>query len=865
MGVSRRTFRDEDLWGDAPSVGPSTDALLEGLTEPQARAVLQRGGPLLVVAGAGSGKTRVLTRRIAHLLASGDARPWEIMAITFTNKAADEMRRRVVELVGEDAREMWVSTFHSACLRILRSHATVLGYERGFTIYDTADSLGVVERIMKDLDIDLKRLTPRSVHATISSAKNEMTSPARFADGGAFDHPNHRRVAQIYQLYDESLRRANAMDFDDLLLNALDVLRRDESVRESYQRRFRYLLVDEFQDTNGVQNELVMTLAAQHRNLCVVGDSDQSIYRFRAADVRNILQFEERFPDATVVLLEQNFRSTQTILDAANAVIAKNPSRHAKRLFTEGEAGDPLTLYRAGDEFDEARYVVTELRRARERGLSWNEMAVFYRTNAQSRVLEEELIRSGIPHRLISGMRFYERREVKIALAYARLIVNPRDEASARRIINEPKRGVGDAGDPLTLYRAGDEFDEARYVVTELRRARERGLSWNEMAVFYRTNAQSRVLEEELIRSGIPHRLISGMRFYERREVKIALAYARLIVNPRDEASARRIINEPKRGVGDAAQTKLGAYAAEQGLSFAEAIHAAAGAGLGARALAGVQHLAFILDTLRERAAQATPREMIDAIVNETGLGDALRAEGGDEAHSRLENLGELASAAAQYDTLEEFVERTSLVAESDHLDPEAGAVSMMTLHVAKGLEFPLVVMTGLEESIFPHQRALADEAELEEERRLCYVGLTRAMRHLILTHAWSRAAWGRRVEGIPSRFLNEIPKELLRDVSTQAPMRRSTVVNDDDQYFEGRQSDFASGRAFGAGSPPPVRSTGAEGLGLRPSDVVVHQRYGRGIVLRMEGEGAQTRATVLFDEGGKKELLLALTPLRRA
>ena len=758
MGVSRRTFRDEDLWGDAPSVGPSTDALLEGLTEPQARAVLQRGGPLLVVAGAGSGKTRVLTRRIAHLLASGDARPWEIMAITFTNKAADEMRRRVVELVGEDAREMWVSTFHSACLRILRSHATVLGYERGFTIYDTADSLGVVERIMKDLDIDLKRLTPRSVHATISSAKNEMTSPARFADGGAFDNPNHRRVAQIYQLYDESLRRANAMDFDDLLLNALDVLRRDESVRESYQRRFRYLLVDEFQDTNGVQNELVMTLAAQHRNLCVVGDSDQSIYRFRAADVRNILQFEERFPDATVVLLEQNFRSTQTILDAANAVIAKNPSRHAKRLFTEGEAGDPLTL-----------------------------------------------------------------------------------------------------------YRAGDEFDEARYVVTELRRARERGLSWNEMAVFYRTNAQSRVLEEELIRSGIPHRLISGMRFYERREVKIALAYARLIVNPRDEASARRIINEPKRGVGDAAQTKLGAYAAEQGLSFAEAIHAAAGAGLGARALAGVQHLAFILDTLRERAAQATPREMIDAIVNETGLGDALRAEGGDEAHSRLENLGELASAAAQYDTLEEFVERTSLVAESDHLDPEAGAVSMMTLHVAKGLEFPLVVMTGLEESIFPHQRALADEAELEEERRLCYVGLTRAMRHLILTHAWSRAAWGRRVEGIPSRFLNEIPKELLRDVSTQAPMRRSTVVNDDDQYFEGRQSDFASGRAFGAGSPPPVRSTGAEGLGLRPSDVVVHQRYGRGIVLRMEGEGAQTRATVLFDEGGKKELLLALTPLRRA
>ncbi len=757
MGVSRRLFRDEELWEDVAESAPSADALLEGLTEPQARAVRQRGGPLLVIAGAGSGKTRVLTRRIAHLLASGDARPWEIMAITFTNKAADEMRRRVVDLVGDEAREMWVSTFHSACLRILRAHATVLGYERGFTIYDTGDSQSAVERIMKDLDIDLKRLTPRSVLAAISSAKNEMLTPERFADAGSRDNPNHRRLAQIYQLYDAALRRSNAMDFDDLLVNALEVLRRDAGVRESYQRRFRHLLVDEFQDTNGVQNELVMTLAAEHRNLCVVGDSDQSIYRFRAADVRNILQFEERFPDATVVLLEQNFRSTQTILDAANAVIAKNPSRHPKRLFTDG-----------------------------------------------------------------------------------------------------------DPGEPLTLYRAGDEYDEARYVVTELRRGRERGVSWNEMAVFYRTNAQSRVLEEEMVRSGIPHRVISGMRFYDRREVKTALAYARLIVNPRDEASARRVINEPKRGVGDAAQSKLGAFAAENGLSFAEAIHAAEGAGLGARALAGVRQLAFVLDSLRARATEATPREMINAIVTETGLADSLRAEGSDEALSRLDNLGELATAAAQYESLEEFVERTSLVADSDQLDPEAGAVSMMTLHVAKGLEFPLVVMTGLEESIFPHQRSLADENELEEERRLCYVGLTRAMRHLVLTHAWSRGAWGRRVDAIPSRFLAEIPKELLRDVSTQAPLRRSNVVDDVDQHFEGRHSDHASGRAFGAGAPPPVRSTGAEDLGLHPSDVVVHQRYGRGIVLRVEGEGSSSRATVLFDAAGKKELLLALTPLTR-
>jgi DNA helicase-2/ATP-dependent DNA helicase PcrA len=710
-----------------------------------------------VVAGAGSGKTRVLTRRIAHILATGDARPYEIMAITFTNKAADEMRRRVVELVGADADRMWVSTFHSACLRMLRAHAEVLGYQRGFTIYDAGDAETAVERIMKELNLDTKRLPPRSVSAAISAAKNEMMSPERYADTYG-DDPQRRRIAEIYHLYAKRLLTANAMDFDDLLVNAVAMMKADSYVLRSYQERFKYLLVDEFQDTNGVQNELVMMLAAEHRNLCVVGDSDQSIYRFRAADVRNILQFELRFPDAEVILLEQNFRSTQTILDAANAVIAKNASRHAKNLFTDGDQGEKLRLYRAGDEYDEGRWVASELRRLRS----------------------------------------------------------------------------------------------------------ENGLSWNEMAVFYRTNAQSRVLEEEMLRANVPYRVISGMRFYDRKEIKNALAFARLIVNPRDEASARRVINEPKRGVGEVAQAKLGSYAAEHGLSFAEAAHHAAAAGLTGRALSGADKFAFMLEELRALSNDLSPREMIDAIVRESGMGDALRAEDTDEAYSRLENLGELASAAAQYDTLMDFVERMALVADSDQLGSGEGAISMMTLHVAKGLEFPAVVVTGLEETVFPHRRALLDDAELEEERRLFYVGVTRAMRHLILTHAWSRTLWGQRVEAIASRFLQEIPPELITDISTTLPTRRSSFSLDDDG-FVGRSTAFTEGRAFGTGAAPPVRSTGAEKLGLAVGERVVHDRFGPGVVTRVEGEGSHSRATVTFDEHGTKHLVLAMTPLHRA
>ncbi len=759
--MSRSGFDDEALWGSEPvpvRTRVNASHLLDGLTEPQRAAVTHRGGPLLIIAGAGSGKTRVLTRRIAHLLATGDARPWEILAITFTNRAADEMRRRVAELLGESADRMWVATFHSACLRMLRAHSEVVGYERGFTIYDAGEAESLVERIMKELNYDTKRLPPRGVYASISAAKNEMLTPSGYgASGHGLADPHRARITEIYSIYAKRLRESNAMDFDDLLLNAVAMLRTDRELLDQYRDRFRHVLVDEFQDTNGVQNELVTMLAEVHRNICVVGDSDQSIYRFRAADVRNILFFADRFPDATTVLLEQNFRSTQTILDAANAIIEKNESRHPKKLFTTGERGGKIRRYRAGDEYDEARWVTTELRRLRH------------------------------------------------------------------------------------------DFD----------------LSWSSMAIFYRTNAASRVLEEEMLRSNIPYRVISGLRFYDRREVKNALAYARLIVNPRDEASARRVINEPKRGLGEVAQSKLGAYAASHGLSFAEAIPHASEAGLTGKALRGAQSFTTTLELLRALANDQPPGALIESIVRETGMGDELHADGSDEAMSRLENLGELASAAAKYDTILEFVERMSLVSDADQIDGSAGAVSLMTTHVAKGLEYPAVIITGLEEGNFPHSRALADPDELEEERRLCYVGITRAMRHLSLTFAWTRTRWGHQQDNFESRFLKEIPTELFEELSSPPPMRAATV-RDEFDGFVGRSTEFTEGRAFGTGKAPPARTTGAELLELVAGDRVVHDRYGGGEVLSVSGESMRARATVRFDEHGDKQLVLALTPLRR-
>ena len=757
MGVSQGSFGDAELWGDQ-SPAPRLDVarLTEDLTEPQRLAVTHPGGPLLVVAGAGSGKTRVLTRRVAYLLEVDRVAPWEILAITFTNKAADEMKRRVAELVGSRSERMWVQTFHSACLRLLRSNAGVLGFDPGFTIYDSDESRSEVERIMKDFGIDVKATKPRSVLAAISGAKNAMLSPTAYMEIDA--DPKRDMIAKVYQRYEDCLRRANAMDFDDLLLNAVRMLQKDQAVRERYQEQFRHVLVDEFQDTNGVQNQLVEILSAHHGNICVVGDADQSIYRFRAADVRNILQFSQRYPDATTILLEENFRSTQTILDAANAVIDRNESRIPKNLFTQRGRGDKIRRYAGEDEYDEGRWVISELRRFRN----------------------------------------------------------------------------------------------------------DYNIEWREMAVFYRTNAQSRVLEEQCIRAGVPYRVISGLRFYDRKEVKDVLAYARLLVNPRDDMAARRVINEPRRGIGAVALTKLQSYATDHNISFAESVNHGEEAGLSGKAASGVRQFAGLLDELRALSNDLTPGIMIETIARESGILNELLADGSDEARGRIENLGELASAAAEYETMMEFLERLALTADSDQLDASAGAVSLMTMHVAKGLEFPAVVITGLEEGMFPHQRALVDQAELEEERRLCYVGITRAMRHLSLTHAWTRTMWGRRKDAITSRFWNEVPEELCEECSVVKPMRRSSF-SDVDFGFEGRASDFASGRAFGTGEVQEARTSGADKLGLKVGDRVTHDRFGPGVIIGLSGEGERTRAFVRFDQGqAEKQLVLSISPLQR-
>jgi len=737
------------------------DELLEGLTEPQRAAVVHRGSPLLVIAGAGSGKTRVLTRRIAHLMATGDAKAFEILAITFTNKAADEMRSRVVDLVGPVANRMWVATFHSACVRILRATATRVGYEPQFTIYDASDSLRLFELVMDDLNIDKKRLPPRSVASVVSQAKAEVLTPEEFSNDvlGAAD-PFRRRIGQIYTEYQRRLRAANAMDFDDLLMVTVQLFRNCPDVLESYQERFRYILVDEFQDTNRAQNELVLLLGQRFRNVCVVGDSDQSIYRFRAADIRNILDFETTFPDATTILLEQNFRSTQNILDAANAVISHNTGRKDKRLFTEGEAGPSIKRYRAEDEHDEAAWIATEIRRL---------------------------------------------------------------EASE-------------------------------------------GLSFGDVAIFYRTNAQSRVIEEELVRARIPYKVIGGTRFYDRKEVKDILAYVRLAVNPRDEVSARRIINVPKRGIGATSITKLGEYAARTGLSFGDAASDAADAGLTAKALRGATAFAELMGRLRHDAPESPPGVFIERILEETGYRAELEAERTHEAEGRLENLAELVGVAATYETLDDFLNTVALVADSDELGEETSRVSLMTLHIAKGLEYPAVFLIGLEDGIFPHFRSLGDPAELEEERRLAYVGLTRARRHLTVSHAWVRSIWGQTQHNIPSRFLGEIPAELFDDVNSSAAPRLSDPFghDDNDSWFERPRDD--GGRVFGAARPlGPPTSSGAHLLELAAGDRVVHDRWGEGTVLSATGSGDRSTAVVRFAGVGDKTLMLSMAPLKKA
>lgn len=738
--------------------------LLAGLNPAQAEAVTHDGGPLLVIAGAGSGKTRVLTHRIAYLIEQRGVSPFEILAITFTNKAADEMKARVGRLVGPVASKMWVSTFHSACVRILRRHAHRLGYPAQFTIYDQADAVRMVTYILRDLNIDPKKLPPRSVHAAISAAKNRGLSVAAYREAAQVIH--ERRIADVYEEYQTRLRRSGAMDFDDLLAVTVELLRTDAEVRAHYQRRFAHVLVDEYQDTNSVQNELVLTLAHEHRNAFVVGDGDQSVYSFRAADISNILEFEQAFPDATVVLLEQNYRSTQTILDAANAVIANNVTRKPKELWTDAARGD--------------------------------------------------LIRR---------------------------------------------------------FTAEDEADEAMWVAGEMARYHDAGERWGDMAVFYRTNAQSRVMEEQLVRSGIPYKVIGGVRFYDRREVKDAMAYLKAVVNPDDEVSVKRVLNSPKRGIGDGSVAKIDVFARERGVTFLDALRRCDEAGVTGRAIRGIEQFLDIIDSAAPVVGRG-PGPLLEHLLERSGYVAELEADGGIEAEGRLENLSELVGQALDYESIDEFLEQVGLVADTDALDEDDSTVVLMTLHSAKGLEYPIVFLIGMEEGVFPHMRTLGEPDEMEEERRLAYVGITRAERLLHVSSAWARSLHGSTQYNPPSRFLSEIPEELIEEVGGRR--RRSASFGSGATWGAGRGS-WSSGWGDGIAAnrerkvsaaltskPAPSKPSGADQLDLRIGDDVRHAKWGEGVVLDLQDSGDKAQAYVRFPEVGEKWLLLAWAPLQK-
>jgi len=763
--------------------------LTEGLNPDQLDAVMHGDGPLLVVAGAGSGKTRVLTHRIARLIADG-VHPSRILAITFTNKAAGEMRERVGDLVGPVVKAMWVSTFHSACVRILRVQAEAIGYPRQFSIYDQSDAVRLTGYVIRDLGLDSKRFAPRTVHSRISLWKNEIIAPP--AAAASAENIFERKQADVYADYQARLVKAGAMDFDDLLVNTVRLFREHPEVLAQYRERFEHILVDEYQDTNQAQNEIVLRLAGGHQNVCVVGDTDQSVYRFRGADFRNVLQFEQAFGDVTTIVLEQNYRSTQTILDAANAVISHNVERAPKALWTEGGAGDRIVRYHADDEGDEAIWVAS----------------------------------------------------------------------------------------------------------TAMQMHRDDAVNWREMAVLYRTNAQSRVLEEALMRVGVPYHVVGGTKFYDRREVKDALAYLRCVVNPADEVSIKRVLNVPKRKVGDASVAKLDDLASREGVTFFEAMRRAGEAGVGGAALRGIAAFVELMSRARQLVEEASPGDLLQMLIEESGYLGELESVDSVESHGRLENLGELVGLAREFMVLDEFLEHVSLVADSDDLPGgHDDRIVLMTLHAAKGLEFGHVFLIGVEEGIFPHSRALTEPVEMEEERRLAYVGITRAMQRLYISHAWSRMLYGSTQYNPPSRFLDEIPAELFDQQGNltgrmsygRSSYHRAPTAGRDLEGADGsgaeipayrrREADSAGAgsritdaererrieAALAAGRSPSANPEAAHLLGLRAGDDVVHPSFGEGVILEISGAGERAEAVVNFAGLGTKHLALAFAPLRRA
>ena len=740
------------------------DPLLEGLNPQQSAAVTHAGGPLLVVAGAGSGKTRVLTRRIAYLMARRNVAPYEILAITFTNKAAGEMKERVGELVGSVAKSMWVSTFHSACVRILRQEATRLGYSNTFSIYDSADSQRLITIVAKELNLDPKRYPARQFQSIISNAKNELLSPQDYLNAASSQF--EQIVADVYTLYEKRLQQANAMDFDDLIMKTVQVLQKFPEAKARFRSRFRHILIDEYQDTNHAQYQLVKELTGVEGDgfplaeLCVVGDADQSIYGFRGATIRNILQFEVDYPNATTVLLEQNYRSTQNILSAANAVITKNESRKEKNLWSDAGAGAPLTGYVAESEYDEAEFIKGEIRSLQDMGHS-----------------------------------------------------NPGDTA-----------------------------------------------------IFYRTNAQSRIFEEVFMRAAIPYKVVGGLRFYERKEVKDLLAYLRVLANPDDEVSLRRVINFPKRGIGDRALEEVELFAELHGISFWNALlrvtEATAVPNKAAHSISSFTSMLTALQTLVE--AKTKPSVIIEAVLEQSGLLTELEASTDPQDEVRVENLKELVSASMDYEerpfeeliedeeiSLSGFLEKVSLVADADEIPDGAdhgGVVTLMTLHTAKGLEFPTVFLTGMEDGIFPHARTLDDPKEIEEERRLAYVGLTRAEKRLYISRAEYRLTFGTPKYNPASRFLDEIPAELIQwNSEARSSFTSSSGV---------KKSRLPSG--------PPPRATGKKStaMALVVGQRVSHDTFGLGTVVSLAGEGDKSEATINFGAYGDKRLLLRYAPV---
>ncbi|MGW4897659.1 DNA helicase PcrA [Kitasatospora sp. NPDC004240] len=813
---------ERDAWYRNGAARPVIDPaqLLEGMNEPQREAVLHAGSPLLIVAGAGSGKTRVLTHRIAHLLGARGVQPGEILAITFTNKAAGEMRERVEQLVGPRARAMWVSTFHSACVRILRRESKVLGFTSSFSIYDAADSQRLMALVCRDLDLDPKQFPPKSFTAKISNLKNELIDEETYADQAA--NPMEKKLAEAYFLYQRRLREANALDFDDIIMTTVNLLQAFPDVAGHYRRRFRHILVDEYQDTNHAQYMLVRELsggavaaaprrtvdgdlvnpAAAHlvevppAELCVVGDADQSIYAFRGATIRNILQFEEDYPDARTILLEQNYRSTQTILSAANAVIERNANRREKKLWTAGDHGEKVIGYVADDEHGEAQFIADEIDRLTDKG--------------------------------------------------------------------EAKPG--------------------------------------DVAIFYRTNAQSRVFEEVFIRVGLPYKVVGGVRFYERKEVKDVLAYLRVLSNPEDTVPLRRILNVPKRGIGERAEAMIDALASRERISFAQALLRVDEAyGMAARSANAVKKFNALLAGLRQVVESgAGPAAVLEAVLEETGYLAELQSSTDPQDETRVENLQELASVALEYEqdpgerpdaeeegtppvgSLADFLERVALVADSDQIPDEdeegQGVITMMTLHTAKGLEFPVVFLTGMEDGVFPHMRALNQAKELEEERRLAYVGLTRARERLYLTRSVLRSAWGQPSYNPASRFLEEIPDALVEWKRTGAaamPGSRFGSPSSRTGSAGGSRSSGASGfsgtgRGGAAASPKAGwgqsarRATEREVVALAVGDRVTHDTFGLGTVVATAGVGDKAQATVDFGTEGRKQLLLRYAPVEK-